>query len=142
MFWPLSLTAPDNGGRSLQSHRRQRLPWLTPLICAFSLLGVPSVHAQWLDGHNLLRICSPSGNERVFQPGLCSGYLMGVVDVADGFQQAGLSKQPSFCMPVDVPESKIKDVVIDYLADHPKRCDADGAMLTIEALGKAFPCKK
>jgi hypothetical protein len=142
MFSLLGLTAPDNGEQKLRSRRRQRLQWLTPLICAFSLLGVPSVHAQWLDGHNLLRICSPSGNERVFQPGLCSGYLMGVVDVADGLQQAGLTKQPAFCMPVDVPEAKIKDVVIDYLADNPKRCDTDAATLAIEALGKAYPCKK
>jgi hypothetical protein len=142
MFSLLGLTASGNGERILRSHRRQSIHWVAPVVCAFSLVGVPAVHAQWLDGHNLLRICSPSGDERVFQPGLCSGYLMGVVDAADGYQQAGLSKKPAFCMPVDVPEAKIKDVVVNYLADHPKRCDSDAAMLAIEALEKAYPCKK
>ena len=142
MFSRLDLTAPYERERIPGSHRRQWSRRAATLLGVFGLIGNATVHAQWLDGHNLLRICSPSGNERVFQPGLCSGYLMGVVDVADGLQQAGLTKQPAFCMPVDVPEAKIKDVVIDYLADNPKRCDTDAATLAIEALGKAYPCKK
>jgi hypothetical protein len=45
-------------------------------------------------------------------------------------------------MPVDVPEAKIKDTVVAYLEGKPKRCDREAAMLAIEALEKAFPCKK
>jgi hypothetical protein len=130
------------GKRILCLRRRQPFHWIAPAVCVLSLLGSPTVHAQWLDGHNLLRVCAPSGDERVFQPGLCSGYLMGVVDTADGYQRAGLSKKPAFCMPVDVPEAKIKDIVVAYLEGHPKSCDRDAAMLAIEALEKAYPCKK
>lgn len=142
MFSLLALAVSHYGDQILGSHRRQQLQRVALLACAFGLIAVPTVHAQWLDGHNLLRMCAPNGDERVFQPGLCSGYLMGVVDTADGYQQAGLSKKPAFCMPMDVPETKIKDIVVDYLAGHPKRCDNDAALLTIEALKKAYPCKK
>lgn len=142
MFSLLGLTTSNYVERILCSYRRQPLRWIAQLVCAFGLVGVSTVQAQWLDGHNLLRMCAPSGDERVFQPGLCSGYLMGVVDTADGYQQAGRSKKPAFCMPMDVPESKIKDIVVHYLEGHPKRCDRDAAMLAIEALEKEYPCKK
>jgi len=142
MFSRLDLTARFERERIPSSHRRQWSRRVAALLGVFGLIGNATVHAQWLDGHNLLRVCAPSGDERVFQPGLCSGYLMGVVDTADGYQRAGLTKKASFCMPVDVPEAKIKDTVVAYLEGNPKRCDREAAMLAIEALEKAFPCKK
>jgi hypothetical protein len=46
-----------------------------------------------------------------------------------------------FCMPENVPISRVTAVVTSYLKAHPERRDESAAMLVVDALGAEFPCK-
>ena len=62
-----------------------------------------------------------------------AGYVIGVYDALDGL---------SFCSPGGVNQGQIRDIVFNYLRDNPQIRQKDAYILVIQALNKAFPCKK
>lgn len=109
--------------------------------CTISLFGVSTVFAQWMDGENLARVCDPGQAGHVFRPGVCSGYIMAAIDLDETLTTRGIISKPLFCMPEDVPISRVSTVVTGYLKGHPEKREESAAMLVIDALGSEYPCK-
>jgi len=128
MWWPISHT-----------RRLFRRAIAASLVSGLLFPGI--VAAQWLDGNNLLRVCETSGKFE-FHPGVCSGYLMGALDLEEALANNGLLKEPLFCMPEDVDISQLTDIVMKYLNEHPESRHESAGKLEINALQEAFPCKR
>ena len=109
--------------------------------CAFGMVCTSPAFAQWIDGANLARVCDPAQKGHVFRPGVCSGYIMAAIDLDEALTTRGVISQPLFCMPEDVPISRVSAVVTDYLKAHPEKRDENAATLVIDALGAEYPCK-
>jgi hypothetical protein len=45
------------------------------------------------------------------------------------------------CGPDQASENQVRDVVVNYLRDHPEVRHYSAASIAREALGEAFPCK-
>lgn len=121
--------------------RLRNARWLA-VIFGFAALGmVSNVFPQWMDGDDLMRICNASEVTHVFKPGVCSGYLMASIDLAEGLEAHSVLKTPLFCMPADMTMPKVEDLVIAYIEGHPARKEAVASMLVVEALQDKFPCK-
>jgi hypothetical protein len=123
------------------THRRRVIRWGVLSCAVFVLCCASTAFAQWIDGENLARVCDPAQEGHIFRPGVCSGYIMAAIDLDETLTKRGLIHKPLFCMPENVPISRVTAVVTDYLKAHPERRDESAAMLVIDALGAKFPCK-
>jgi hypothetical protein len=121
-------------------HGRRVSPGIILLSCGLNLVGF-TASAQWMDGENLARVCDPGQQGHVFRPGMCSGYIMAAMDLDEDLTAGGVITKPLFCMPEDVPISRVTAEVTGYIKAHPERRDESAGMLVIDALGAAFPCK-
>ncbi len=61
------------------------------------------------------------------------GYFAGVQDSYNG---------EYFCVDSNVKMSQAAEIIIKYLKDNPEKWHNAGKNLVIQALGKAFPCKR
>lgn len=112
------------------------------VLAAAALGGGAPASAQWMDGSNLLTVCKPAKDSPVFSPGVCSGYLMGVVDLCERQMQDGTLRGPGFCMPESVSIPRLTDVVIQYIESLGReRRSLPAAVLVQEALELEFPCE-
>ena len=111
------------------------------LCLALSLFGASSSFAQWMDGENLARVCDPAQEGHLFRPGVCSGYIMAAIDLDEDLTARRVISKPLFCMPEDVPITRVTAVVTGYLKAHPERRNESAGMLVIDALSAEFPCK-
>jgi hypothetical protein len=111
------------------------------LCCALSLIGASTAFAQWMDGDNLARVCDPVQEGHLFRPGVCSGYIMAAIDLDEDLTTRGVISKPLFCMPEDVPITRVTTVVTGFLKAHPERRGDSAGMLVIDALSAEFPCK-
>lgn len=113
------------------------------LLCSLlALCGPARVPAQWMDGENLARVCDPEQQGHIFRPGVCSGYIMAAIDLDEDLTARGIITKPLFCMPEEVPISRVTRVVTGYIKAHPERQDDSAGKLVIDALGAEFPCKE
>lgn len=80
---------------------------------------------QWADGFDK--------KNAGFVGGLYLGYVTGVVD---SFQLQG------YCPPEQLTNGQTGSIVLKWLEDNPERWTENGSTLVLEALQKAFPCKK
>ena len=120
-------------------HGRRLNTGIILLGCGLGLTGV-TVSAQWMDGENLARVCDPGQQGHVFRPGMCSGYIMAAMDLDEDLTARGVITKPLFCMPEDVPISRVTTEVTGYIKQHPDRGNESAGRLVIDALGAAFPC--
>jgi hypothetical protein len=60
------------------------------------------------------------------------GYVLGAADASVGLA----------CLPANVTQGQITDIVLKYLGDHPDRRHYRAASLVREALLESFPCAK
>jgi hypothetical protein len=127
--------------KSQTSHRRRMIQGAVLSCCAFSLCCASPAFGQWIDGENLTRVCDPAQEGHIFRPGVCSGYIMAAIDLDEALTTRGIIHKPLFCMPENVPISRVTAVVSSYLKAHPERRDESAAMLVVDALGAEFPCK-
>ena len=112
------------------------------VIMALAMLGVsPAVFPQWVDGDDLHRVCSSKEVAHIFKPGVCSGYLMAAIDLAEGLHAQQVLAAPLFCMPAEVTMPEIEELVMTYIEVHPARKEATGSMLVLEALQEKYPCR-
>jgi hypothetical protein len=110
-------------------------------LLALCLSGSNAVTAQWMDGEDLARVCDPGQQGHIFRPGVCSGYIMAAIDLDEDLTARGVITKPLFCMPAEVPISRVTAVVTAYIRAHPERRDDSAGTLVIDALGAEFPCK-
>lgn len=135
---------PFGGGvivKTGKHHGLRMSPGFMLLGCGLCLLGATTASAQWMDGKNLARVCDPGQQGHVFRPGMCSGYIMAAIDLDEALTARGIIAKPLFCMPVDVPISRVTAEVTTYIHKHPEKSDNSAATLVIDALGAAYPCK-
>jgi hypothetical protein len=112
------------------------------MIIGLALPGmVSNAFSQWMDGDDLQRVCNAREVEHVFKPGVCSGYLMASIDLAEGLNEQSLLKAPLFCMPADVSMPQLGDIVTKYIEGHPARKDINASTLVMDALHEKYPCK-
>jgi hypothetical protein len=114
--------------------------WMSGLLLCAGLAVGPGAQAQFFDGDELLRVCSAKENSAVFSPGVCSGYIMGVID---GLECAGGEPEPGkagFTIGEDVSISELVDTVLTYLKTNPDRHDDWAGILIRDALRKNYPC--
>lgn len=118
-------------------------------ICGFALLllltvpclgerpQAPAVLPDYTNGNGLLRLCQPDE----FDPGhyqftaFCIAYTTGVRRTAEFLSPTRI------CMPNGATAGQQRDIVIQFLRDHPGRRQEDSVPLVIESLSGAWPCK-
>ena len=110
--------------------------------------GAASQPGGGMDGGTLLSICT---NGDALQKGYCIGYVVGfregrIVDWSVAHQQefpaldaAGL-RPTDHCVPPRLPHHQMRDVVIDYMMDHPETQEESAGLIIAESLRVAFPC--
>jgi hypothetical protein len=106
---------------------------------ALLLLLSASAHPQRVStttGNDLLESCE----SRDFKQAFCLGYITGVTDF-DGMDGAAFPERRRSCIPENVSNGQVRDVVVKYLKDHPEERHLLAAVLIVEAASKAFPCK-
>lgn len=96
-----------------------------------ALLMVPTMaSAQFYTGNMLLQ---KMNSTETWERTLAMGYVMGV---SDSQQNIG------HCSGVSVTSGQTRDVVKQYLEQNPAVRDLSADLLTVIALGIAFPCAK
>jgi hypothetical protein len=115
--------------------------WRAVIITLATLGVAPDVLPQWVDGDDLHRVCSSKEVTHIFKPGVCSGYLMASIDLAEGLHAQKVLAAPLFCMPAEITMPEIEEMVITYIKKHPARKEATGSMLVLEAAQEKYPCR-
>jgi hypothetical protein len=67
---------------------------------------------------------------------------MAAIDLDEALTTRGIIHKPLFCMPENVPISRVTAVVTGYLKTHPEKQDESAAILVLDALGSEYPCKQ
>jgi hypothetical protein len=115
--------------------------WISGLLLCGATVLNGSAQAQFFDGDELLRVCSAKENSAVFSPGVCSGYIMGVID---GLECQGGEPEPGkqgFSVQENASISELVDTVLAYLKAHPERHNDWAGILIRDALRENFPCR-
>jgi hypothetical protein len=73
-----------------------------------------------------------SESNKALFAGLSSGYVNGVVDVANTF---------FFCTDANTTRGQFIDIVRKYLANNPEKRHLSANSIVVEAMAKAFPCR-
>ncbi len=68
---------------------------------------------------------------------------MGIARITDtdSAQGAAFPERRRSCIPENVTNGQVSDVVIKYLRDHPEERHILAAILVVKAMAEAFPCK-
>jgi len=96
-----------------------------PLLLAAALVATPA-YAAFQNGDALYKDCSSQMGS--FETGFCVGYIAGVVDSSEK------------CIPIAVKLREARDVVLQYLRDHPEKRHLEADALVLAAIQEAF-CK-
>ncbi len=99
-------------------------------ISVFDYRGATAADDQ--SGNTWLALCA--GQDQIGQA-LCLGYVEGI---SDG---TVLSGKRIYCLPPNVTYGQGQAVAIKYMRNHPERLHLPFAILLLEAMEKAFPCK-
>jgi len=113
---------------------------LSTLVCGSLWLPIVPTFAQGVvdiwDGRKLYELCSSaSANSSLlaaWQSGQCHGYVLAVADLLNG---------KTFCIPSDVAERQLRQIVVDHIAAHSENRAKGATELVTEALLAAFPCR-
>jgi hypothetical protein len=93
------------------------------------------------DGKELLQYCTESSPRDPLGPvkaAWCVGYLLGIDDMRRF--SATLPHRSTDCMPEGVTMAQMKEIVVNYLQEHPEELRYSSAVLVHNALKHAFPC--
>jgi hypothetical protein len=83
-----------------------------------------------LDGNWLKGACNaPYGTQ---DNGVCDGYITGIHEMST----------TRLCLPPDVTNTQLMDVVTRYLNGHPERLNKKSRILVQDAIKQAYSCKK
>jgi Rap1a immunity proteins len=113
------------------------MPRSTKTACVLALLmlaaGASSGSASWRTGNQLYEEC------RKATPLFAFGYIFGVLDGEEALGQL-YERQRTFCLPANVTEQQVFDVVCRYLDTYPERRQDTAGWLATGALFEAWPC--
>ncbi len=119
-------------------------PILAAALAAAIALSAPPA-ASAMTGNQLLDACTKGqapSNEAVLAHVACGAYIAGVVDldpVINPYMRVqGL---PGFCLPQDVTNNQLTNLVIQRLRNAPADNHMPGGILVVQAMVDAFPCK-
>jgi hypothetical protein len=115
-------------------------------ISILIVLGVPATSMAEamikasLNGNTLYATCTGNDSDRQF----CLGYVLGISDAMESYQSGtgvnfGGSKA---CVPVGVVFEQQRDVVTNWLREHPEARHYGAPGLVKKALSEGFPCKR
>jgi len=115
------------------------------LAALFVLLVSASAHGQRVStttGNDLLESCESGGHseQAFFNQAFCLGYITGVTDI-DGVDGSAFPERRRSCVPENVTNGQVKDVVVKYLKEHPEERHIQASILIVKAVAQAFPCK-
>jgi hypothetical protein len=72
----------------------------------------------------------------------CESYLKGIIDSEAYFISTfGVNKDAGFCVTQQASIEQIRDIVVEYLRNHPDYRRYAAASLAMTALKAAFPCQ-
>lgn len=98
----------------------------------FLIFFIPSLClGGFKSGNDLKAHCTNS--EALLEQTFCLGYIVGVVDAS--------SKQ-KICLSSGVTASQLNSITIKYFNENPDKLHYSADSLVLDALSKAFPCKK
>jgi len=92
--------------------------------------------AYFLDGDELMNHCSANVADEKFSPEICVTYIMGAYD-AYMFQRL-IRNQPR-CTPRNLTAGKLREVVVEYLQEHPDNRAMDASALVWNAIIAEWP---
>jgi hypothetical protein len=100
--------------------------------------GADTLVPTYETGNDLWRWCGETATGPA--PGLCTAYVVGVVD-GEVVERSALNDPQDICISTDaVVAGQVADVVRLFLAQHPADRNYPGAALAIIAVKVAFPC--
>jgi hypothetical protein len=79
-----------------------------------------------MSGNDLLAVCQSGGGEAW---GYCIGYVTGITETSS-----------SICVPPETIRAQGRDIVLQYLKNHPETRQLKAADLVLNALKAAWPC--
>ena len=91
-----------------------------------------------LDGDSLTKDCGSKNDTLVI---LCTGYLVGAVDMLDSLEVSTASVPEVTCVPNEVRGEQMAKVIIKYGNDHPEDLHLQGTAFTLKAFRSAWPCE-
>jgi hypothetical protein len=113
-----------------------------------SLFLCATVHAT-TTGEELLQKCKGIASKpTVYESGFCAGYISATIETlsmwetSDFYSKRTHEQDAKFCFPDNVDNGQILLVFIKYLEDHPEELHKPANLLFVQAMRKAFPCKK
>ena len=95
----------------------------------------PNTFPTFQNGKRLDEGCNRSGEPGAY----CMGYVIGVVDTFAFVEASSPTKK--FCLPKNTSEEQVKDVVVQYLKDHPENRRYAAPSLIYTVLKEKFPCR-
>lgn len=135
---------------------KARYKILIAAVGATLATGVASQPGGGMNGGTLLSICT---NGDALQKGYCIGYVVGFregrtldwyvahqpephAEDAMTYDADEISTRPADpCVPPRLPHHQMRDVVIDYILDHPETRYESAGSIIAESLRVAFPCE-
>ena len=121
-------------------------------ICASVVGGVlgapPSAHADYITGNDLYRYCKPAQTDAAkdLKETYCVAYITGVHDGAEasGSLLTYMAERDEpfrlMCVPQGVEAGQLRDIVVQYLEDHPADRNLGAGLIVMSALLEAYPC--
>ncbi|MEM7467469.1 MAG: Rap1a/Tai family immunity protein [Pseudomonadota bacterium] len=114
------------------------------LLVSVLAVNFSNVHAEaraFISGKELLRLCDGAAEDRFTRATDCLGYISGLSDSHEVYQELGLfSKQ--WCWPPEgISNRQMARVVHQYLRDNPALLDKSAALLGSFAFLEAYPCR-
>jgi Rap1a immunity proteins len=103
-------------------------------ISVATFLISSTAQADFRSGNDLLRECEAKGTSGY---SLCLGYIMGVDDTMRHIPIYGFSE----CSSSEVTAGQIKDIVVQYLYNHPATRHTSASGIVVMAISESFPCR-
>ena len=115
------------------------------LLVAAVLFAMPA-HAARFSGNYLLEMCASDATGKELIPGghaVCQSYIAGQMDYHKLLQSLNNPPGINYCVPEDVPMSKLQNIVARYLLENKNEHGSFIASPAVSlALYNAYPCKK
>ena len=128
---PGTYARKEHPGHREAEMRRDRLVAIG--ACGVLLSCTTARAASFLTGNELYRLCQSAERD-----GLCTGYIMGVVDYLNADRE---SLKKVGCVRAGVASDRVRDVVVKYLSDNPQARDLPAWGAVVHAVTQAWSCE-
>ena len=113
--------------------------WIAIVVLMFAVVSHASKASEssvYVSAAKLLDLCE---SDSVTDQGICVGYLMGIHDVTNDYDTAGLMSK-YLCKPTGVQSPQLQKVVIKRLNEKPEDLHLTTAGEVALILYEVFPC--